>query len=97
MPTAATPLAPDRLYRATDPTALDFTTTAEMAQLPGLVHQTRAREAISFGTCISQPGFNIFVVGDNAGRLRDSVRLMLDEAAPGQKGPARLGLCLQFR
>ena len=87
MPAAPTPLSPDRLYRATDPTALDFVTTGEMSQLPGLIHQARAREAIGFGTCISQPGFNIFAVGDTAGRVRDSVRLMLDEAALGQAAP----------
>ena len=80
-------LSPDRLYRTTDPNILDFTTTTEIAPLPGLIHQTRAREAIGFGTCISQPGFNIFAVGDTAGRVRDSVRLMLDEAALGQPGP----------
>src|SRR5580704_14247747 len=88
MPAAPTPLSPDRLYRSTDPNALDFTTTSEMAQLPGLIHQTRAREAIGFGTCISQPGFNIFAVGDTAGRVRDSVRLMLDEAALSVPAPS---------
>src|SRR3979490_2943942 len=87
MPEAPTPLPSDRLYRITDPTALDFATTDELAQLPGLLHQTRAREAIGFGTCITQPGFNIFAVGDTAGRVRDSVRLMLDEAAIGQPAP----------
>jgi lon-related putative ATP-dependent protease len=87
MPAAPTPLSPDRLYRTTDPGALDFATTDEMAQLPGLIHQSRAREAIGFGTCISQPGFNIFAVGDTAGRVRDSVRLMLDEAALSQPAP----------
>ncbi|MGA3001725.1 MAG: ATP-binding protein [Acetobacteraceae bacterium] len=84
----AAALSPDRLYRTTDPNILDFTTTAEIAQLPGLFHQTRAREAIGFGTCISQPGFNIFAVGDTAGRVRDSVRLMLDEAALSVPAPA---------
>ncbi len=82
-----TPLSPDRLYRVTDPNALDFTTTAGMSQLPGLIHQPRAREAIGFGTCITQPGFNIFAMGDIAGRVRDSVRLMLDEAALDQPAP----------
>src|ERR1700722_20025962 len=80
-------LSPDRLYRTTDPNILDFTSTAEIAQLPGLIHQSRAREAIGFGTCISQTGFNIFAVGDTAGHVRDSVRLMLDEAALGQAQP----------
>jgi predicted ATP-dependent protease len=87
MPAAPTPLSPDRLYRATDPGALDFATTDEMVQLPGLIHQSRAREAIGFGTCITQSGFNIFAVGDTAGRVRDSVRLMLDEAALSQPAP----------
>ena len=59
-----------------------------MAQLPGLIHQSRAREAIGFGTCIAQSGFNIFAVGDTAGRVRDSVRLMLDEAALSQPAPS---------
>jgi lon-related putative ATP-dependent protease len=88
MPAAPEPLSADRLYRTTDPNALDFTTTAEIAQLPGLIHQRRAREAIGFGTCIGQPGFNIFAVGDTAGRVRDSVRLMLDEAALSQPAPS---------
>jgi predicted ATP-dependent protease len=87
MQAAPTPLPSNRLYRSTDPGALDFTTTDEMAQLPGLIHQPRAREAIGFGTCISQPGFNIFAVGDTAGRVRESTRLMLDEAALGQPAP----------
>jgi predicted ATP-dependent protease len=88
MSEAATPLPPERLYRLTDPAALDFATTDELAPLPGLLHQTRAREAIGFGTCIAQSGFNIFAIGDAAGRVRDSVRLMLDEAALGQPAPA---------
>ena len=87
MPAAPTPLSPDLLYRVADSSVLEFVDTRELAQLPGLFHQTRAREAIGFGTCISQPGFNIFAVGDTAGRVRDSVRLMLDEAALGQPGP----------
>ena len=87
MPLAPTPLSPDRLYRATDPGALDFATTDEIAQLPGLIYQARAREAIGFGTCITQSGFNVFAVGDTAGRVRDFVRLMLDEAALSQPAP----------
>src|SRR5258708_22628288 len=87
MPAAPTSLPPDRLYRATDPAALDFATTVDMAQLPGLIHQPRAREAIGFGTCIRQPGFNIFATGDTQDRVREATRLMLDEAALGQPLP----------
>jgi lon-related putative ATP-dependent protease len=88
MTVVPTPLSADRLYRATDPATLDFLSTDGMAQLPGLIHQPRAREAIGFGTCITQSGFNIFAVGDTAGRVRDSVRLMLDEAALSQPAPS---------
>lgn len=86
-PETPAPLARDRLYRRTDPAALDFDSTAGMAQLPGLIHQPRAREAIGFGTCVSQSGFNIFAIGDTAARVREAVRLMLDEAALGRSGP----------
>jgi predicted ATP-dependent protease len=88
MPAAPEPLPPGRLYRATDATALDFVTTDEMVPLPGLIHQPRAREAIGLGTCISQPGFNIFAIGDTADRVRDSVRLMLDEASLSVPAPS---------
>jgi lon-related putative ATP-dependent protease len=88
MPAAPIPLTPDQLLRVTDPNVLDFAATTEIAPLPGLFHQARARDAIGFGTCISQPGFNIFAVGDTADRVRDSVRLMLDEAALNQPAPA---------
>ncbi len=79
-------LPPDRLYRVTDPATLDFATTDELAPLPGLIHQARAREAIGFATCVGQSGFNIFATGDIAGRVRESVSLMLEEAALSQPG-----------
>ena len=88
MPDTPAPLSPDRLYRATDSASLDFLTTDGMAQLPGLIHQPRAREAIGFGTCISQSGFNIFAIGDAAGRVREQVRLMLNEAALNLPAPS---------
>ena len=81
------PLSPDRLYRATDPAVLDFASTDDLAPLPGLIHQPRARDAIGFGTCVSQAGFNIFAIGDTAGRVREAVSLMLNEAALSQPGP----------
>jgi predicted ATP-dependent protease len=81
------PLPPGALFRAADPAALDFATTADLAPLPGLIHQPRARDAIGFGTCVSQAGFNIFAIGDTAGRVREAISLMLNEAALSQPGP----------
>lgn len=80
------PLPPDRLYRAADLGALDFATTADLAPLPGLTEQPRAREAIGFGTAIAQPGYNIFVSGSSLARMQPAVRALLEDAAR-QKPP----------
>jgi len=74
-------LALSRLYRPAAIDALEFASTAELAPLPGLVEQTRAQEAIRFGTGIGQRGFNIFAIGAPGSRIRQSVRALLDEAA----------------
>lgn len=50
-------LAPNRLYRPAALDALEFASTAELAPLPGSLNQTRAQEAIRFGTAIGQRGF----------------------------------------
>jgi len=56
-------------------------TTAELAPLPGLIEQSRAQDAIRFGTAISQRGFNVFAIGASGARIRQSVRALLDDAA----------------
>lgn len=81
------PLPPDRLYRAADLGGLDFATTADLAPLPGLTEQPRAREAIGFGTAIAQPGYNIFVSGSSLARMQPAVRALLEDAARQQPPP----------
>jgi hypothetical protein len=61
------PLRPDQLYRATDLSALTFSTTAEIKPIDGLIGQDRALEAIRFGTHVNKAGFNLFVIGPRAG------------------------------
>jgi len=75
------PLAPDRLYRRADLDTLDFASTAELAPLPGLIEQSRAQDAIRFGTAMGQRGFNVFAIGAPGARIRQSVRALLDDAA----------------
>ena len=84
---APQPLPPDRLYRVADPTVLTFATTAELSPLPGLIEQPRARDAISLGTCIDRLGFNIFAIGSGLGRIPQSIRALLREAAFGRPTP----------
>lgn len=47
--THAASLPAERLYAATDASTLNFTTTAELQPLDGLLGQDRAHEAIRFG------------------------------------------------
>jgi lon-related putative ATP-dependent protease len=84
----AKPLAIDRLYRPADPAALGFETTAELAPLPDLIDQPRARDAIGLGTCIDRPGFNIFAIGSGSARIQQSVLGMLKAAAMDRPAPS---------
>jgi lon-related putative ATP-dependent protease len=81
------PLPIDRLYRRADLGGLDFTTTADLALLPGLTDQPRACAAINFGTAMSQRGFNIFVIGTSGARMQQSVKALLEEAAQSKPLP----------
>ena len=82
------PLSPDRLYRAADISALDFTTTAELAPLSGLVEQPRAQEAMRFGTEMAVRGFNVFAIGANGANIQGSVRALLEDAARKRPKPS---------
>jgi lon-related putative ATP-dependent protease len=76
---AATPaaLTPAQLYRPTDPTALDFQTTAELTPLDEPAGQQRALGAIQFGTQIRKTGFNLFVIGSAGSCMQDVVQSIL--------------------
>lgn len=81
------PLEAARLYRPADPAALSFETTAELAPLPELIEQPRARDAIGLGTCIDRPGFNIFAIGSGSARIQQSIVGMLKTAALDRPAP----------
>ncbi|HVA36521.1 MAG TPA: ATP-binding protein [Candidatus Dormibacteraeota bacterium] len=86
-PAEVAPLAPDRLYRPADLTGLDFTTTADLEPLTGLVGQERARDAVSFGARSPGRGFNVFAIGSSAARVQQSVRAMLEESKAHRPPP----------
>jgi lon-related putative ATP-dependent protease len=85
---ALRPLSIDRLYRKTDPSSLQFTTTAELEPIDGLVGQERALEAIRFGTEVDKAGFNLFVIGPNGARMQAAVKAILVEEASAKARPS---------
>ena len=81
-------LPAERLYSAARLEGLDFATTAELAPLPGLADQPRAREAIGLGADIAQRGFNIFAIGASGARMQSSVKAVLEDTALTRPPPS---------
>ncbi len=82
-----TPLTADRLYRRADLSALPFETTAELEPMDRLAGQDRARDALTLGTRIGAPGFNIFAIGSSGARIQRSIRALLTAEA-AERPPA---------
>ncbi len=85
---SALPLPTGQLYRHADVTALDFTTTADLAPGDGLVGQRRALDAVRFGTQIERSGFNLFVIGSPAAGMRRAVEAVLKGTGKERRPPA---------
>jgi lon-related putative ATP-dependent protease len=68
--------------------ALPFATTAEIEPIGGLVGQRRALDAVRFGTSIDRPGFNLFVIGPPAARMREAVEGLLKERLKERRAPS---------
>ncbi|MGE5721536.1 MAG: Lon-like protease helical domain-containing protein, partial [Sphingomonadales bacterium] len=82
------PLAADKLHRSTDLSHLTFATTAELEPIDGLASQTRALEAVQFGTQVEKTGFNLFVIGPNGARMQDAVKAILEVEARNRAAPS---------
>ena len=61
--TESTRLASEQLYRACDPSALEFETTASLDAVEPIELQSRAGEALDFGIGVRHAGYNIFALG----------------------------------
>lgn len=71
----------DALYTPCDPARLTFKSTAELADLAGLLGQDRAEEALHFGLGIRRHGYNLFVLGPSGMGKHTMVRQFLDQCA----------------
>ena len=83
----AQPLPSDLLRRCCDTTALAFKTTDELPELPGLVGQERAIEAVQFGTTMRRRGFNIFAFGPSGTGKHTLVQGVLAAQAAAEEAP----------
>ncbi|MBL8673957.1 MAG: AAA family ATPase, partial [Rhodospirillales bacterium] len=80
-------VAVDGLRRVCDPSIFTFETTRDLEPLDGFMRQTRALEAISFGTAIERRGFNLFVLGTPGSGRHTAVGEFLTRIAAGRPSP----------
>jgi hypothetical protein len=59
----AAPLPAELLYRRCNPEELPFDLCTELADMPGLIGQERAVEAVRFAIRMRRKGYNIFALG----------------------------------
>lgn len=78
------PLPVADLYTRCDLSSLAFATTDELPDLPGMLGQARAVDAVEFGLSIQREGYNLFVMGPPGMGKRSLVMNLLEaEAARG--------------
>lgn len=80
-------LSAEALCRRCDPADLPFETTETLEDLPDLLGQARAAEAIEFGIGIRSEGYNLFAMGPEGLGRRTAVRRYLERLAPAQAVP----------
>ncbi|HEU5283261.1 MAG TPA: ATP-binding protein [Burkholderiales bacterium] len=81
------PLPASALYRACTLDGLAFETTADLVDLPGIVGQERAREAVELGVGVRSRGYNLFVLGPAGLGKRSLVQQMLQARAELEPAP----------
>ncbi len=81
-------LAPEKLRRSIDLSALEFDTTAEIEPLKGVIGQQRALEAIETGIDMESPGFNIYAAGEVGTGRNSTVMALVNERAAQRRVPS---------
>jgi predicted ATP-dependent protease len=82
------PLPPSALRRRCDPDAFDFATTAEIEDVPGIIGQERAEEAVRFAIGIRRYGYNLYALGTSGMGKHGFVRAFLERRAAEAPAPS---------
>lgn len=77
----------ERLRRRTDPSDLNFRTTAEIEPVTRIDGHERALAALRFGTGIADPSFNIFALGTPGTGKKTAVRGFLESIVRDKPAP----------
>jgi len=81
------PLPPKMLFTPCDTGAFDFTTTAELEPLDGIIGQERALAAVRFGIGMRREGYNLYVLGPPGTGKQTAVRHYLEQQAADAARP----------
>jgi lon-related putative ATP-dependent protease len=81
------PLPPAALCRRCDPGGLAFETTADLPDLPGIIGQERAEEAVRFAIGIRRYGYNLYALGPSGMGKHGFVRAFLERRAAEEATP----------
>ena len=80
-------LLPEQLTRTFNG-HFNFSSTAELEPLTGVLGQTRAVQALQFGISMQRPGYNVFVMGDSGTGRFSYVKRYLSEQAKQRPTPS---------
>jgi lon-related putative ATP-dependent protease len=84
----AKPLPAALLYRPCDPADLPFNFAGELEDVPGLIGQERATEAIEFAIGMRKKGYNVFALGAPGSGKHSLVESLLRRRAAQQPTPS---------
>jgi lon-related putative ATP-dependent protease len=82
------PLEPSHLCHRCDPKQFKFKTTDDLEDLPDVIGQPRAVEAIGFGMVIERDGYNIFALGAAGTGKYTLVRRFFERQAKDEPVPS---------
>src|SRR5271170_481423 len=81
------PLPPALLYRRCEPAELPFALCSELEEVPSLIGQERAVEAIRFAMRMQRKGYNVYVLGATGSGRHALVQNLLRQQAEGRPTP----------
>jgi lon-related putative ATP-dependent protease len=80
-------LPPDALFRRCDPSRFAFATTDDLPDVPGIIGQERAEEAVRFAIGIRRYGYNLYALGPAGMGKHGFVRAFLESRAAEEPAP----------